>query len=222
MSALDMFKRSAAPVALSAGLAFGLAANANAAGLIPGQCYSKADAQAILKQEGQSPIIMGSRLTLGKERPANVFFLNNLGYGYNIEGDAPLGVPARNLCVRAAYKDVYLNSPNNPEIPDWAKGIKATGNGIDLEKAYQNGARAILGARTYTQKADGTEILGRYLVVLASVNDKIGDVWSVDSLGRPDTSFDMEGVGITQKMADILNGRQATSSGQSTVALAAK
>ena len=62
-------------------LVFMVAANANAAGLIPGQCYAKADAEAVLKQEGQMPMIMGNRLT--DDKNANVFFINKHGYGYN-------------------------------------------------------------------------------------------------------------------------------------------
>lgn len=198
-------------------LVFALAANvASAGGLASGACYTDVDAaKATLKQEGQDALILGNRLTLGSERPANVFYVNSQGYGYNIEGDASLGGKSTKLCVGATFKDVHLNNPNNPEPPAWAKDIKVTGNGIDVKKAYQNGARIIFGARTYTVDASGKEIPGKYIVVSRVGNEAA--VWSIDSLGRADTSFLMEKTGITPKMADIVNGAQA-SSGSMTLA----
>ena len=185
-------------------LVFMVAANANAAGLIPGQCYAKADAEAVLKQEGQMPMIMGNRLT--DDKNANVFFINKHGYGYNVEGNAPLGQKTTELCVRAAFKNTILNNINNPEIPSFAKTIKTTGNGIDIQKAYQNGGRIILGAQTYTLKSDGSEAIGKTIVVLASPETKGADVWSVDSLGVPNASFSMRDFGTTKQMADLVNG----------------
>jgi hypothetical protein len=196
-------------------LAFGLAASdAQAGDLISGHCYAKADAEAALKREGHVPIIIGERTAFvpvtaknpsGLEENANVFFMNKQGYGYNIEGDRPLGVTSQTLCVRASYKDGHLNNPNSPEIPSWGKNIKAVGN-IDLVKAYQKGARLLMAAQTYTLQNDGTEKSGKYITVLMDTQDKdsTGVVWAINSAGYPDTNFLMEKTGITKKMEEML------------------
>lgn len=214
MSVANSLKNFVAPMVLVAAFA----TNADAAGLIPGQCYAKADAEAVLKQEGQMPIIVGSRLTLGTERPANVFFVNKQGYGYNVEGNAPLGQKATELCVAAVFKNTNLGSLDQDTPPEWAKNIKTTGNGIDIKKAYQNGARIILGAQTFTPKADGTETLGKYIVVLGST-DKFANVLSVDLSGRPDTSFDMNNFGVTQNMNNLLSQTVGQSTYSPTLAV---
>lgn len=183
-------------------LAVGLTANAEAAGLIPGQCYPKADAETVLKQEGQRPFMIGSRIT--EKRNVNVFFVNDAGYGYNIEGDQPQGIPSRVVCVSAAYKDAHFNSIQNKDVPEWGKKIKVTGNGIDVQKAYANGGRLIFAGQTYTPKADGTEVPGKYIVVMASTADKGANVWSVDSLGRADGSFAMVDAGFTDTYVEKL------------------
>lgn len=220
-----------APIALAA---FGLAAanDAQAGGLISGQCYAKADAEAILKQEGHVPIIIGERTAIvpataqnptGLEKNANVFFMNKQGYGYNIEGDQPLGTPSQKLCVRASYKDGHLNNPNNSEIPSWGKNIKAVGN-INLAKAYQQGSRLLMGAQTYTLQNDGTEKSGKYITVLLDTQDKdsTGVVWAVNSAGYPDTNFMMEKTGMTKKMQEMLGTNTASTqpqTGSTTLAL---
>ncbi len=189
-------------------LVFMVTTNANAAGLISGQCYAKADAEAVLKQEGQMPMIMGNRLT--DDKNANVFFVNKQGYGYNIEGDAPLGQKTTELCVAAAFKNTILNSPTNPDIPSFAKDIKSV-NGFDSQKAYASGARFILGAQTFTPKPDGSEVLGKRIVVLSGTKDKLTSILGVDTLGKPSGSFDMDQTAITNNMVDVLTGKTASS-----------
>lgn len=200
MATLSSFSRVAAAAALTLPLVFA-AANANAGGLIPGQCYEKNVAKAVLQQEGQDIIIGGSRLTTGKERPPNAFYLNKQGYGYNVEINKD-----GQFCPASAYKNARLNNPNNPNIPEWALSIKTTGNGIDVRKAHHDhGARLVFIAQSYTTKADGTEILGKYVSAIVGAGYTNGSVWSIDSQGRPDTLFDMEKVGITQYMANLIN-----------------
>lgn len=198
-------------------LAFGFAANANAGGLQPGKCYSKDQAEAVLKQEGQFPIFIGNRIT--DSRNVNIFFLNRDGYGYNLEGDRPKGMPSNKICVAAAYKDARLNDPDNPEIPSWGKNIKTTGNGIDVQKAYKNGGRFLMVAQTYENRPDGTERLGKGIVVIAGPQES-GDVWSVDSKWLPDSSFSMVNLSITPKMQELLSqGKRAALSAPPTLAL---
>lgn len=201
----DLVNSTFAKLAFAVAVSFGAAAKAGAGGLEPGKCYKKQDAELVLKQEGQVPIIIGNRLASAEEnRNVNVFFTNAKGYGYNVEGDKPNGVPSSKICVGAAYKNVNLNSLDNPEIPKWGKAIKATDNGIDVQKAYRNGARLILGAQTYTNKADGSEVLGKYIVVGAAVSDRMAGAWSVDLDGNPDTIFDMSDFSVTPHMNRLL------------------
>lgn len=208
MSVANSLKNFVAPMVLVAAFA----TNANAAGLIPGQCYAKADAEAVLKQEGQMPMIMGNRLT--DDKNANVIFVNKQGYGYNIEGNAPLGQKTTELCVAAAFKNTILNSPTNPDIPSFAKDIKSV-NGFDSQKAYASGARFILGAQTFTPKPDGSEVLGKRIVVLAGTKDKLTSILGVDTLGKPSGSFDMDETAITQNMVDVLTNKSASTGSSS-------
>jgi len=166
--ARKFFNNAVAPAVLVFGLAAGVA-NAgglepgkNAGGLEPGKCYPKNQAESVLKAEGEFPIIIGNRVT--DDRNVNIFFMNDLGYGYNIEGDKPKGIPSNKVCVRASYKDVHLNDIRNAEIPSWGKNIRTVGNGIDVKGAYANGARLIFAAQTYENAPDKTERLGKYIV----------------------------------------------------------
>lgn len=199
-------------------LVFGLAAGANAGGLEPGKCYAKSQAEAVLKAEGQFPIIIGNRLTEG--RNVNIFFTNNEGYGYNLEGDKPNGIPSNKVCVVASYKDVHLNDIRNAEIPSWGRNIKAN-DGADVKKAYAHGARLIFAAQTYENKADGREQLGKYMMVLASPLDKGADAWSVDSQGYPTGGYSMVDFGMTPKMQEMISsGQRAAVSTPDVLALA--
>lgn len=198
--ARKFFNNAVAPAVLVFGLAAGVA---NAGGLEPGKCYPKNQAESVLKAEGEFPIIIGNRVT--DDRNVNIFFMNDLGYGYNIEGDKPKGIPSNKVCVRASYKDVHLNDIRNAEIPSWGKNIRTVGNGIDVKGAYANGARLIFAAQTYENAPDKTERLGKYIVVIADEKRKDADAWSVDSQGRPDGSFAMVDFGMTPKMQQLIS-----------------
>lgn len=198
-------------------LAFGLAANANAGGLEPGKCYTKNQAEAVLKAEGQFPIIIGNRLTEG--RNVNIFFVNQSGYGYNLEGDKPNGIPSNEVCVVASYKDVHLNDIRNADIPSWGKNIKAK-DGADVKKAYAHGARLIFAAQAYKSMPDGSETLGKYVVVIASPLDKGADMWSVDLQGYPTGGYSMVDFGMTPQMQKMVSsGQRAAVSSPDVLAL---
>lgn len=208
--------------------AFGLAAanDAQAGGLISGQCYAKADAEAVLKQEGHVPIIIGERTAIvpattknpdGIEKNANIFFMNKQGYGYNIEGDKPLGTPSSRLCVAAAYKDTVLNDPNNPEIPSWGKNIRPNPDGTnDIARMYTKGMRLVMAAQTYTPQKDGIEKTGKHIAIIMDVGAKssFGVVFSVNSMGLPDVNFTMDKTGVTQKMGEMLGTNTASNGGR--------
>lgn len=199
--ARKFFNNAVAPAVL----VFGLAASANAGGLEPGKCYPKNQAESVLKAEGQFPIIIGNRLTEG--RNVNIFFMNQDGYGYNLEGDKPNGIPSNKVCVKSSYKDVHLNDIRNAEIPGWGKNIKAN-DGADVKKAYAHGARLIFAAQAYKTMPDGSEALGKYIVVLASPLDKGADAWNVDSQGYPTGGYSMVDFGMTPKMQEMISSGQ--------------
>lgn len=203
MSLTRTITKYALPVALVATFA----ANANAAGLIPGQCYAKADAEAVLKQEGQMPIIFGNRLT--DNANANALFVNKQGYGYNVEGDHPIGEKAifvpetKEVCVAAAYKNVHVYSLDSNTPPEWTKNVKSH-NGFDLKKAYAAGARVIMGAQSYTPNADGSETPGKFIMVLGGTKDKGATVLGIDYTGIPGNLLAMENYGVTKYMNTLL------------------
>jgi len=169
-------------------LAFGMAtANAQTAYWEPGKCYPIAPTQATLKADGQKPIFIGKRATAAANiRPTNVIMMNDNGYGFNFEQT----VDKKELCLAAAFKNVILNYPDNPNIPVWGQKIKPN-NGIDIVKAYQNGSRLVFVAQTYEKDADGAEIMGKSIVLGVSPATNTGTVQSVTSDGIPSTSFVM-------------------------------
>ena len=194
-------------------VAFAAAANMNSAfagGLEPGKCYPKDVAAKVLKDEGQVTVLMGNRFTGDdKNNNMNIFTVNDRGYGYNIEGNKPQGKPQTELCVGAAYKDAQLNSPDNPKIPAWALDIKpnvdvAGGSGsINVAEAYKKGNRLLLHASSYRDAADGSERVGKRIVV-ALAKTGWGAVWSVDSKAIPDGMITMDNVSVTQHMAKMI------------------
>lgn len=220
------FTSTVAKYALPVALAATFAANANAAGLIPGQCYAKADAEALLKQEGQMPIIFGNRLT--DNGNANALTVNLQGYGYNLEGDHTrpddfkgIFVPeTKQVCVRAAYKNVHVYSLDSNTPPEWTKNVKSH-NGFDLKKAYAAGARVIMGAQSYTPNADGSETPGKFIMVLGGTKDKGANVLGIDYTGIPGGLFDMNNYGVVTKSMNALLGQTVGYTGNAPT-LAAK
>ncbi len=207
MATSSVFRRSAAAAAMLVAV-FGVAANAQAGGLEAGKCYSKAAAEAVLAQEGQKPIFGGDRIADSK--PANIFFVNDSGYGYNIEGDQSLGIPSQKLCARAAYKNVHINSRDNPEIPSWGQNIKNNG-GIDVHKAYQTGGRLVFAAQSYSVKG-GKEVDGQAITVMAGSTESgrtDAAVWSVSSAGVPDDLFSMVKFSVFPHMNTLIAQAQA-------------
>lgn len=201
MAISSIFSRAAAVTSLTLPLIF--AANANAGGLEAGQCYTKAEAEAVLAQEGQKPIFGGDRITDSK--PANIFFVNDSGYGYNIEGNQPLGTPSQKLCVGSSYKNVHINSRDNPNIPSWGLNIKNNGS-IDVQKAYSNGGRLVFAAQSYSMK-NGQEVDGQAIAVIAGSPESgrtDAAVWSVDSRGVPDDLFSMRKFSVFPHMNTLL------------------
>jgi len=201
MTTSSIFSRAAALTALTLPLIF--AANANAGGLEAGKCYTKAVAEAVLAQEGQKPIFGGDRIADSK--PANIFFVNGSGYGFNIEGDQSLGAPSQKLCVRSSYKNVHINSRDNPAIPSWGLNIRNNG-GIDVHKAYKNGGRLVFAAQSYSVKG-GKEVDGKAIAVIAGSTESgrtDASVWSVSSAGVPDDLFSMVKFSVFPHMNTLL------------------
>ncbi|MBE2191479.1 MAG: hypothetical protein IAE63_04800 [Alphaproteobacteria bacterium] len=176
------------------------AANAHAGGLEAGKCYTKSAAEAVLAQEGQKPLFGGDRITDSK--PANIFFMNDSGYGYNIEGERSLGIPSQKLCVGSSYKNVHLNGIDNPNVPSWGQNIKNNGT-FDVQKAYSNGGRLIFAAQSYSMK-DGKEVDGKAITVMAGTNDQLASVLTVDSTGIPGGLFSMRNFNIFPHMNTLL------------------
>ena len=220
MTSSSNVRRFMAAAATALVLPFTFAANANAGGLEDGKCYTKAEAEAVLAQEGQKPIFGGDRIT--DTKPANIFFVNDSGYGYNIEGDRSLGTPSQKLCVGSSYKNVHINGRDNPNIPGWGLNIKSNGT-FDVQKAYRNGGRLVFAAQSYSMK-DGAEVDGKVIAVMAGTNDQLASVVAVDATGRPGGLFSMRNFSVFPHMdtllAQVPRQQNAALSTGATVALA--
>jgi hypothetical protein len=164
-------------------------------------CHDGTALEAAMEKDGQRPVFLGKRLAIGGTYPGNVFTVNESGFGFNVERDPE----TRRLCVRATFRDVRLNSPDNPNIPSWGRTIKPN-KGIDVQKAYnpENGGRLLLHARTYTISSSGVQVPGKAIVVMAQPMSKRASVWSVDRDDLPDGSFSMVEFGIVSTNFDRL------------------
>jgi hypothetical protein len=85
--------------------------------LEPGACAPAAEIQAVLKAEGQLPVVIGNRVTTRKDRPANIFTADASGRGYVLEGDAPNGQKSTTVCVKGRYSGLRLNDINSATVP---------------------------------------------------------------------------------------------------------
>ena len=183
-------------------LAVAFAANAQSVYLEG--CNEGPVVEAALAKDGQKPVFIGKRLAVGGVYPGNAIAMNDNGYGFNLERN-----PADNkLCVRAAFKDVQLNYPDNPNIPSWGQSIKPN-NGIDVQKAYnpESGGRLVFRAQTYTRDSSGKEMPGKAIAIMAQAHTKRAAVWSIDSKNLPDGSFSMVDFAIVTTNFNQFMGR---------------
>jgi hypothetical protein len=142
-----------------------VAAN-DAVALDAGQCGPRADIEAALRAEGQFPIVSGYRAI--PNRPRNIFTSNMNGTGYNIEGNQT------ELCVRAKYTDIRLNT--NPAVarPEWAYIAPANSpfNNFLAREEQRINLRVIFGATGLVRGADGVERRAGLLTVTQGNGDQ--------------------------------------------------
>jgi len=182
--------------------------------LEPGQCAPAAEVQAMLKAEGQMPVVVGNRVTLRKDRPANIFTSDKNGRGYALEGDAPQGQKSTTVCVGTRYSGLRLNDINSPVVPSWAligNDTKAANDNCEatkagfcesyddyVKRATAGGMRVMLVARSETTQANGAIKQGRLLTILTKPVRKIADVKATNSIGASESVGGLEDVNYTQ------------------------
>ena len=198
----DFANSTTAKVTLAGAIALGGVANVNAQSLplVGGKCHDSATTQAMLKADGQLPLIIGNRNT--DDFPLNVIMMNDKGYGYNFEEKKA----EKQICLRVAFKDAQLNYEDNTLIPAWGLAIKKT-NGFDVEKIYANQGRLVFAAQSYSRDASGKEIVGKAIVIGILPSKKLGTVFEVDGSGIADTSFDLNGYKIVTQNYTHFIGR---------------
>ncbi|HEX7822824.1 MAG TPA: hypothetical protein VF463_19670 [Sphingobium sp.] len=182
--------------------------------LEPGQCAPAAEVQAVLKAEGQMPVVIGNRVTLRKDRPANIFTSDKNGRGYSLEGDAPNGQKSTIVCIGARYSGLRLNDINLPVVPSWAligNDTKAANDNCEatkagfcesyddyVKRATAGGMRVMLVARSESVQPDGSVRKGRLLTILTKPGRQIADVKATNSAGAAESVGALEDVNYTQ------------------------
>jgi hypothetical protein len=173
-------------------LAVAFAANAQSLPFETGKCYDGPSVEAATQKDGQKPVFLGKRPVIGGNLAGNVITMNDNGYGYNLERDPD----SQKLCIRASFNNIQLNYVDNPVIPAWGQSIKPN-KGIDVQNAYrpENGGRLVFRAQTYSKDSNGNEVPGKSIVIATGTIEGKGmgkaAVWSVNSQGIPDSSFNM-------------------------------
>lgn len=221
MSVLDLFKRSAAPVALSAGLAF---ASTAALGAQVGECGPSKQIIDKLKAEGQFSLIVAEKWTENKNsRPFIGFFTNNDGSrGYMIEGDKGPGmrIPEQ-ACIKHAFANVKLN--NSQTVPpsfllktSWSKEaiqkecerqtLRSCGSyNHTLEIGAKNGLFPVFQAQKVLVGPDNSITSWGQLVTVSNSNDGSG--------GPLEVTFD----GGLSQLSYHLDNIQFTKTGEAAV-----
>lgn len=182
--------------------------------LEPGQCAPADDVQAMLKAEGQMPVVIGNRVTLRKDRPVNIFTSDKEGRGYSLEGDAPQGQKSTTVCVGARYSGLRINDINSPIVPSWAligndtkaanDNCEATKAGLCesyddyVKRATAGGMRVMLVARSESKLPDGSMRKGRLLTILTKPGRQIADIKATNSVGAAESVGVLEEVRYTQ------------------------
>lgn len=214
----DFANSTTAKLALAAAMAFSGAANAQTVPYTT-SCHDGPSVEAALERDGQKPIFIGKRPIPGY--PGNVITMNDNGYGYNFERNPK----NQELCPVASFKNIQLNYVDNSEIPEWGKAIKPN-KGINVQNTYAKGSRLVFIAQTYKKDANGNEVTGKAMTILAIPAEKGAAVWSVDSNALPDSSYEMKDFGIVEKNFNYFMGRgfnsRATSNVQNATVIAMK
>ena len=199
----DFANSTTAKVAVAGAVALS-AFGANAQSLESDRCgYSRGQINASLKSEGQFPIMMGNRVS--DDKGINIFTSNDNGsLGYHISGDKPSVKDSTKFCV-ATYRNIQVNTVDNPIPPPWAADIKPS-EGIDINKAYSHGYRVVFNAQSFKKISDTQIVVGKDLVVGVTPQDNGSSVWAVDSNRVPSGLFSMRDFVVTQNMQKMLVG----------------
>ena len=172
------------------------AGTAQAQSLTPGKCYDRDAVDAVLAQEKQ--VVIGTGNRVADQLGSNIFTRNKSGsLGYNLEGNEPLGKRSTEMCARATYKDIVMNSPDNDQVPNWFPIAGA-------EKSYANGGRIVFAARSFTVASDGSQRLGKQVVINVVPAKNLASVWGVDSQGKTDVAFSMRNFNFTPDAAQFM------------------
>jgi hypothetical protein len=227
MSVLDLFKRSAAPVALSVGLVF---SSTNAFAIEQGTCLPLAEMNKVMKAEGQRSLIVSEEFTADPaSRPLSVFTSNSDGSrGYNLVGDKAAHEKApTNLCVGFTLRSVRLHDAGTGKVPDSfligglsEAAVKGICNAEKIDGCGQHNAGLFSGAaygripmlqaEALYKAGSGKEVpSGKVLTVLGRMSDGKGNVEISDARGVRATTLMLEKVAYTPTAIAMFKERQA-------------
>lgn len=188
--------------ALALGTAFTAANDAMA---LERGCQNADTVRAALRDEGQFVVVSGQRTAIA-EQPRNIFTSNQNGtLGYNIEqgtGDA-----TGQLCVRAKYTDIRLNSNSDLATPSWAlRGTNTPHNAWIVNTQNQSNNRILMGA-TVLRQENGQDVRGAFMMVTRAdntglINQTLGSVTVTLSNGNITPSLGLTNVEKVQPNYD--------------------
>lgn len=184
---------SACAAAFGAAALVGVAFDAHAQSLQPGQCYPRATFNETLAAEGMRTLVVGNRFGIANAPESNigvrgVNFINGVaanlenGQGYSFEGDKPRGIPATRICISAVLESTTLYNINNTAIPRAAY----LGGAFDkvVETAAQRGDRPMVIANTVFREGERKRN-GLPFVLFGNAARKGGAITSISADGVP-------------------------------------
>ena len=146
--------------ALALGSSFFAASSANALSL---GCQNADVVRQGLKDENQYVLVTGQ--AINDQRSKNIFTSNPDGsVGYNVEQGS--GNATGQLCIRAKYGSIHVNSNSDFQTPSWALYGSNTLHDQYLSRLQRtNDDKVILGARVLIPQNDGTDLPGQFMMV---------------------------------------------------------
>ncbi len=206
---------SACAAAFGAAALMGVAFDAHAQSLQPGQCYPRATFNEAITSQGMTTLVVGNRTGIRDDASSptgarGVNFINGVaanlenGQGYLFEGDQPRGTPSNRICIAAELEATTLYNVTNASIPRRAYLGGRFDRGVDAKA--QRGERPMVIADTVFREG-GRKRNGLPVVIFGNAADNTGAITSMSVDGQPTLLGALHSLEYTRAALDYLSSK---------------